>query len=36
MKKMLIPLCKYSTDRYHFNILIIITIIYHIYIEFEL
>ena len=33
MKTILIPLCKHSSDRYHFNILIIIAIIYHIYIE---
>ena len=36
MTKILIPLCKYSTDRYHLYILIIITIIYHIYIKCEL
>ena len=32
----MIPLCKNSTDRYHLNILRIIVIIYHIYIEYEL
>ena len=35
-KKQLIPLCKNTIERYHFNILIIINIIYHIYIESEL
>ena len=34
-RKILILLCKNSTDRYHLNILRIITIIYHIYIECE-
>ena len=29
-------LCKSSTNRYHFNILRIITFIYHMYIEYEL
>ena len=33
---MLIPLCKNISERYYFNILIIITIICHIYIESEL
>ena len=33
---MLIPLFKNSSDRYHFNILIIIAIIYQIYIDSEL
>ena len=33
--KKLISLCKNSTDRYHLNILMIITIIYHIYIKCE-
>ena len=32
---MLIPLCKNNNERYHFNILRIINIIYHIYIESE-
>ena len=36
MKKMLISLCKNTSDRYHFNILIIITNIYRIYIESKL
>ena len=36
MKKLLITLCKNSNDRYHLNILIIIAIIYHIYIDCEL
>ena len=36
MIKMLIPLCVKSTDIYHLNILMIIEIIYHIYIEWEL
>ena len=36
MIKILIHLCKKSTDRYHLNILRIITIIYHIHIECEL
>ena len=36
MRKTFIPLCKKSTDRYHFNILRIITLIYHMYIEYEL
>ena len=36
MTKILISLCKQSTDIYNFNILRIITIIYHIYIECEL
>ena len=36
MKKLLITLCNNSTDRYHLNILIIIGIIYHLYIECEL
>ena len=31
--KMLIPLRTHSSDRYHFNVLIIIAIIYPIYIE---
>ena len=35
MTKILIPLCKNYTDRYHLNILRIIAIVYHIYIEFE-
>ena len=32
----MISLCKNSTDRYHLNILSIIDIIYHMYIEYEL
>ena len=36
MTKILIFLCKHSSDRYHFNILRIIVIIYHIYIESKL
>ena len=37
MKNILIPLCKNTSDRYHFfNILRIIAIVYHIYIESEL
>ena len=37
MKNILIPLCKNTSDRYHFfNILRIIAIVYHIYIECEL
>ena len=36
MTKILNPLCYHSTDRYHFNILRNIAIIYHIYIECEL
>ena len=35
-KNMLIPLCKNTSVRYYFNILIIIKIIYHIYIRSEL
>ena len=35
MKKLLIPICKHSSGRYYFNILRIIAIIYHIYIESE-
>ena len=35
-EKMFIPLCKNTNDRYHFNIMRIIAIIYHIYIESEL
>ena len=34
--KLFITFCKYSTEIYHFNLLISITIIYHIYIECEL
>ena len=36
MRKILIPLCKKSTEIYHLNISRIIAIIYHIYIEREL
>ena len=36
MKKMLIPSCKNSSDRYYFNILRSISIIYHICIKSEL
>ena len=36
MNKMLIPLYKNTSDIYHLNILIIIAIICHIYIESEL
>ena len=36
MTNIAIPLYKYSTDRYHLNILIMITIIYQIYIGSEL
>ena len=35
MTKLLIPLCKHSSDRYHFNILRIVAIIYQIHIESE-
>ena len=35
-KNMLIPLCKNTSDRYNFNILIIISIDCNIYIESEL
>ena len=35
MRKILIPLCKNSTDRYHLNILRIISIVYHLYSECE-
>ena len=35
MKKIFIPLCKNTSERYYFNIMIFITIIYHIYIEIE-
>ena len=34
--KMVMPLGKHPTDRYHLNMLIIIYIIYYIYIESEL
>ena len=36
IKKLMIPVCKNSTDIYHLNVLIIIAIIYHLYIEREL
>ena len=36
IRKILIPLCKKSTYRYHLNILRIVSIVYHIYIECEL
>ena len=36
MRKIFIPVCKYLTGRYNLNILRIITLIYHIYIEYEL
>ena len=36
IKKILVPLRKYNSDRYNFNILIIIAITNHIYIESEL
>ena len=36
MRKRFIPLCKKSIGRYHLNILRIITLIYHMYIEYEL
>ena len=36
MRKILIPLCIKSHDRYYFNILRIITIFYHLYIEHEI
>ena len=35
IRKIFIPLCKNSTNRYHLNILRIITPIYHMYIEYE-
>ena len=36
MKTMLVTLCKNTSERYHFNILIFINILYHIYVESEL
>ena len=36
MKNSFIPLCIESHDRYYFNILRIITIFYHLYIEYEI
>ena len=36
MRFFIIPLCKKSTDRYHLNILRIIPLIYHMFIEYEL
>ena len=35
-RKIFIPLCTNSTDRYHLNKLKIIAIIYHNYIEYKL
>ena len=36
MRKKIIPLCKNSPNRYDLNLLRIITLIYHMYIEYEL
>ena len=36
MRKKFILLCKISHDRYYFNILSIITLFYHFYIEYEI
>ena len=36
MVEIFIPLCKNSTNRYPLNILTIITLIYHMYIEYKL
>ena len=33
--KMLIPFCKNSNERYHLNLMMIISILYNIYIESE-
>ena len=36
MRKQFIPLCKKSPNRYYFNVLSIITLFYHLYIEYEI
>ena len=36
MRNVFIPFCKILTNRYHLNLLMIVTLIYHIYIEYEL
>ena len=36
MRKLSVPLCKTSPDRYYCNILGIITLVYHMYIEYEI
>ena len=36
LRKMVIPSCKHSSDRYNFNILGVIVIVYQVYIEREL
>ena len=35
-KEIMMPLCKNTSEIYHINILIVINIIYHIYIEIKL
>ena len=36
LRTILIPLCLESHDRYYFNILRMITLLYHLYIEHEI
>ena len=36
MRTLFIPLCHNSHDRYSYNILIIITLLYHLYIQYEM
>ena len=36
LMKLFIPLCLKSPDRYYFNILRIITLFYHMYLEYEI
>ena len=36
MREIFIPLCKKSAERYQLNILRIITLIYHMYLEYKL
>ena len=36
LRKLFIPLCLESHDRYYFNVLIMITLFYHFYVEHEI
>ena len=36
LRKLLIPLCSESHDRYYFNILRVIVLLYHLYIDHEI
>ena len=36
LMKLFIPLCLESPDRYYFNILRVITLFYHMYLEYEI